>query len=190
MHGFEFNKIVGALILAVLIASLSGFVAREAIASEPLEKLAFPVDQLKIASAEPAAAAAGGTAAATAATVEPIEALLAAADPAAGQKTSRVCAACHSFDKGGASKVGPNLYGIVNNVHAHMEGFSYSDAMKALHDKKWTYAELNHYLYNPKENVPGNKMAFAGIKNTQDRANLIAWLRTLADTPEALPAGK
>lgn len=189
MHGFEFNKIVGALILAVLIASLSGFVAREAVASEPLEKPAFPVDQLKIASAEPTAAAGGGAVAATPA-VEPIEALLAAADPAAGQKTSRVCAACHSFDKGGTSKVGPNLYGIVNNVHAHMEGFSYSDAMKALHDKKWTYAELNQYLYNPKEKVPGNKMAFAGIKNTQDRANLIAWLRTLADTPEALPAGK
>lgn len=190
MHGFEFNKIFGALILAVLIASLSGFIARETAEAEPLEKPAFPVDQLKLASAEPAAATAGGGAVAAAATVEPIEALLAAADPAAGQKTSRVCAACHSFDKGGASKVGPNLYGIVNNAHAHMEGFSYSDAMKALHDKKWTYDELNQFLYNPKAHIAGTKMAFAGIKDTKERANLVAWLRTLADTPEALPAGK
>ncbi|MGB4102300.1 MAG: cytochrome c family protein [Alphaproteobacteria bacterium] len=185
MHGFEFNKILGALILAVLIASLAGFVAREAIAPENPEKPAYPVDQLQVAQA----ASAGGAAAAVVA-AEPIESLLAAADPAAGQKTSRVCAACHSFDKGGPAKVGPNLWGIVGSLHARAEGFSYSDALKARHDKKWTYEELNQFLFNPKAHIPGTKMAFAGMKNTADRANLIAWLRSLADTPEALPAGK
>lgn len=184
MHGFEFNKILGALILAILIASLAGFVAREMIEVEPLEKPAFPVDQLQVAAAAPV----GGSAPVVVA--EPIEGLLAAADPAAGQKTSRVCAACHSFDKGGAAKVGPNLWGIIGAAHAHAEGFSYSEAMKVLHDKKWTYEDLNQFLFNPKAHVPGTKMAFAGVKNTAERANLIVWLRSLADTPEALPAGK
>ena len=180
----ETNKIIGAIVLALLIASVAGFVARESMEPEALDKPAYPVDQLKIATAAPT------TAAPAAAVIDPIDGLLAAADVAAGQKVAKQCLACHTFEKGAQAKVGPNLWGIVGNVHAHMEGFSYSDAMKALHDKKWTYDELNHFLYNPKAYISGTKMALAGVRDTKDRANLVAWLRTLADTPEPLPAGK
>ena len=119
---------------------------------------------------------------------EPVSSMLAGANAGAGQKLAgTVCIACHSLDKGGVKKMGPNLYGIVNNDHAHMEGFAYSDAMKALHDKKWTYEALDQFLFSPKESVPGTKMFYPGIKKAEDRAALIAYLRTLADKPAALP---
>ncbi|MEJ0062172.1 MAG: cytochrome c family protein [Alphaproteobacteria bacterium] len=178
--GFEGNKIFGAILLAMLVAALSGFVARELMEPEIPEKPAYIV--------EGTAPAQAVTAAVTAAP-DPIEALLAGADAAAGQKLSRVCVTCHSFEKDGANKVGPNLWGIVGNVHAHKEDFGgYSEAMKSMHDKTWDYEELNHFLFSPRGYIKGTKMAFAGVTNTKDRANLIAWLRTLADNPAPLPA--
>lgn len=179
---FQFNKILGAFIFAMLVAYVAGFVARETVHAEELDKPAFPVGELKIAEATPAA----GAAAAEAPKVDPIEPLLAAADVAAGQKTARACTACHNFDKGGAAKVGPALWGVVGRAVAST-GFAYSDGMKSHADRKWTYDELNHFLFNPKAHVPGTKMAFAGIKDTKERANVVAYLRSLADTPEALP---
>jgi cytochrome c len=179
MSGFELNKIFGAILLAALVASLSGFVAHKLVHVDAPEKPAYIVEGVGEPVATAAAEAPKGP--------EPIAALLAAANVESGQKISRACAACHSFDKGGPNKVGPNMYNIVNNNHAHVDNFAYSDAIKAMHDKKWDYEELNHFLYNPKAYAPGTKMAFAGIKNTQDRANLIAWLRTLSDSPAALP---
>ncbi|MBU6234280.1 MAG: cytochrome c family protein [Alphaproteobacteria bacterium] len=174
----EFNKIFGAILVAGITAMLAGFIARNVIHVEDPEVNAF-----KIAVAE----AAEGGAAAAEPVAEPILAMLATADVAKGQSTAKVCGACHTFNKGEPARVGPNLYGIINNKHAHMEGFAYSDAMKALHDKEWTYSELNHFLWNPKKHINGTKMVFAGIKKPEDRANVIAYLRTLADSPAALP---
>lgn len=180
---FEFNKILGAVIFAMLVAYMAGFVAKEAVhAEEGSEKVAFPVEGLKLAEATPA-----GAAAPAAPQAEPIAALLATADVAAGQKVARACTACHSFEKGGPNKVGPDLWAVVERVVASVEGFSYSEAMKSHHDRKWTYDELNHFLFAPKAHVPGTKMAFAGVKDTRERANLVAYLRSLADTPVALP---
>lgn len=116
--------------------------------------------------------------------------MLAAANADAGKTYAKTCAACHSFDKGAAAKVGPNLYGIIGAKHAHAPDFKYSDAMKAANGKIWTFEALNEYLRSPKAAIPGNRMAFAGIKNDKDRANVIAWLRTLSDKPEPLPAPK
>src|SRR5262249_39126699 len=92
----------------------------------------------------------------------------------------------HSFGKGEAAKVGPNLWGIVNNKHGHMEGYAYSKAISSI-DKPWGYEELNHFIANPKAYAPGTKMTFAGLPKVEDRAEAIAWLRTLADTPAPLP---
>ena len=114
---------------------------------------------------------------------EDAQTLLASADAAAGQKLSSVCKSCHSFEKGGPNKIGPNLWGIVGNVHAHADNFSYSDAMKSLHDQKWTPEALNSFIESPKTIVPGTKMPYPGMKNAQDRANLIAWLKTQSDNP-------
>ena len=179
MSSLELNKFAGALLLAGLIAMLSGFLARVLVEPRVPEKPHYAV-------AVPEQATAQAETGKEAAKPEPIGPLLAAADPAAGQKAAKACAACHSFQKGEPAKVGPNLWGIVNNKHAHMEGFAYSDAMKA-QQGPWTYDALNEFLTNPKAAVPGTKMTFAGIKDTKERANVIAWLRTLSDNPAPLP---
>ncbi|WP_370540479.1 cytochrome c family protein [Azospirillum sp. INR13] len=116
----------------------------------------------------------------------PIAPLLAAASPENGQKVAKACAACHSFDKGGANKVGPNLYGIVGGAKGHIQGFSYSDALVKT-GGSWSYDELNKFLYDPKGYAPGTKMTFAGLKKDDDRAAVIAYLRSLADSPQPLP---
>jgi len=180
MNSFEINKIFGAVVLAGLVAMLAGFTAGKVVSPEHLEENVYKVEGVVAASST-------GTAAPAAAVIEPVSALLAGADVAKGQASVKVCAACHDFTKGGPNKVGPNLYGIIGAPHAHAEGFAYSNAMKALHDKTWDYEALNTFLANPKAAVPGTKMAFAGFKNVQDRANVIAYLRTLADSPKPLP---
>jgi len=144
----------------------------------------------KAAAATPAAApAAAGSAAATASApaTQDVAAVIPAADVAAGRATSQQCEQCHDLSKGGPNKIGPNLWGIVNRPRATHPGFSYSSAMDANHDP-WTYDKLFVYLESPQTMVPGTKMSFAGIKSSQQRINLIAYLRTLADSPAALPA--
>jgi cytochrome c len=113
--------------------------------------------------------------------------LIAAADPAAGEKVFGKCKACHTVAQGGPNGVGPNLWNVVGGPHAHVEGFSYSAAIAGMHDKKWTYEELNAYLTSPKTYAPGTKMTFAGLKKPEERAAVIAYLRTLSDNPMPLP---
>ncbi|MGH6959685.1 MAG: c-type cytochrome, partial [Dongiaceae bacterium] len=112
--------------------------------------------------------------------------LLKAADPAAGEKVAAKCKACHDFSKGGPNKVGPNLWDIVGAKQAHLDNFNYSDAVKKL-GKQWTYEELDKFLTTPKDYAPGTKMAFPGLKKPEDRAALIAYMRTLSDSPKPLP---
>jgi cytochrome c len=178
MNGFELNKLIAAILLAVLVAMFAGFLAKEWVEPEKLEKNAYVVEGVGQEPTATTAAAPAGPA--------KIEPFLAKADIAAGEKTARVCGTCHTFGKGEAAKIGPNLYGIVGSKHAHMDGYSYSDAMKAMAGN-WDVDELNEFLFSPRTHVPGTKMSFAGIKNDQDRANVIAWLNTLSDSPQPLP---
>jgi cytochrome c len=131
-------------------------------------------------------AAAGGQAAAP---EEPLPVLLAKADPAKGQASARKCASCHTFENGGANKVGPNLYGVVGRAVASANGFNFSAALKGK-GGEWTYEDLNAFIHNPKQAVPGTIMAFAGIAQAEERANLPAYLRTLSDNPAPLPAAQ
>jgi len=118
--------------------------------------------------------------------VEPISGLLASADVAAGEKIAVKCQACHTFGKGEANKVGPNLYGVVGGPTAHKEDYNYDDAVKNL-KTTWTYENINHFIDSPKSFAPGTKMTFPGLPKAQDRADVIAFLRTKADSPLPLP---
>ncbi|MBX9593445.1 MAG: cytochrome c family protein, partial [Roseomonas sp.] len=128
------------------------------------------------------------TAAPAAPTLEPISPLLAAANADAGRAlASRLCASCHNFVQGGPNGVGPNLYGIVGKGHAQVAGFNYSAANRALGDKPWDFESLNAFIARPSAAMPGTRMAFAGVSNPAQRADLIAYLRTLSPNPVPLP---
>jgi len=177
VSGMELNKLVAAVLVAGIIAALAGFIAKEVVHPHALQEDAVSIE---------AAEAGGSSGAAKEALPEPILAMIANADIARGEKISKACAACHSFGKEGGNGTGPNLWNIVNRPKGAKSDFSYSDAM---HEKggNWNYAELNHYLWKPKKFVPGTKMNFIGLKKPEDRAALLAWLRTLSDSMPALP---
>ncbi|PZQ45221.1 MAG: cytochrome c family protein [Micavibrio aeruginosavorus] len=178
MGGMEFNKIFAAILVAGIVAMLGGFVAKQLIHPHKLEEDAFKIEAMETAGPGGAAAPAGP---------EPIMALIAAADVAKGEKIAKACAACHTFPKGSPSGVGPNLWGVLGGPKDHMPGYAYSGALLEVGGKTWTYEELNKFLYKPKAYAKNTKMSYAGLKKGEDRAALIAWLRTQSDSPAALP---
>lgn len=179
----EFNKLAAGVLCGGLLLMGVGKFAGVLVSPETLETNAYTVEV-----AEGAATAAAPTGPAP---VEPILGLLASADVASGQKIAKKCAACHSFDKGGPNKVGPNLFNVVMAAKGHVDGFSYSDALLTSGENdNWTYTSLNHFLKKPKDYAPGTKMNFAGIKKASQRADLVAYLRSLADSPAALPTAE
>lgn len=120
----------------------------------------------------------------------PIATLLASADAAAGEASFRKCASCHTSDESSANKVGPGLWGVVGRPVASHEGFSYSAAMRDFSQGGsvvWDFDHLNGFLQAPKQHVPGTSMGFAGLKNDEERANVIAYLRERSDSPVPLP---
>ena len=120
---------------------------------------------------------------------EPILALLASTDAAAGEKLAKKCTACHVFDQGGANKVGPGLWNIVNADKGAVDGFGYSSALVDF-GGQWDYAALNAFLKKPKAYISGTKMNFIGLKKPTDRANMIAYLRQQASSPAPLPTAE
>lgn len=175
------NMAVGAFLGTVFV------LMSVSIASEGIFHAETPAQEGFAIVAE-APAEAGGEAAPAAV---PIAVLLASADPVAGETAFRKCASCHTVDKGGANKVGPNLFGLVDRPIASHEGFSYSAAMTEFAkggSELWTFDHLNEFLLAPKRHIPGTAMGFAGLKKDDERANLIDYLRTMADSPVPLPA--
>ena len=112
--------------------------------------------------------------------------LLASADAGKGESAAKKCTACHTFEKGGANKIGPNLWDVVGKDIASDGGFDYSAAMK---DKEgnWDFEALDAFLLNPRKYVSGTKMAFGGVKRTAQRADIILYLRSLSESPKELP---
>ncbi|EFL89829.1 cytochrome c family protein [Ahrensia sp. R2A130] len=178
MDSFEWNKVFGAFLAVAFVALGLTFLSDGLYHADTPEVAGFEIE--------------GGvqeTVAAAAPTAEPVMPMLASMSPADGEGVAKKCVACHNFEKGSANKVGPQLWDIVNRDIAGVEGFGYSGALKEYGEgKQWTYEELNGFLWKPKSHVKGTSMGFAGIKKVEERAELIAYLRTLSDSPAEMPA--
>ena len=177
---FEANKILGAILAAGILAMISGIIANILVHPIPLAKQAYEV------AGGPPEGAAGAAAAAAPAGPEPIAPLMEKASADAGKAKSQLCAACHSFDKGGPNRIGPNLYGVVGRQVASVAGFNYSAPLKAM-GGTWSFDALNKWLIKPSADVPGTAMTFSGITNEKQRADVIAYLDSLSANPVPLP---
>jgi cytochrome c len=174
------NMGVGAFLGTVFVLMSVSIASEGIFHSETPEKEGFAIVAEDAAPAEAAPEVAA----------VPIAVLLASADAAAGETVFKKCASCHTVDKGGANKVGPNLYGLVDRPIASHEGFSYSAAITEFSQGGsvlWTWDHLNEFLLAPKQHIPGTSMGFAGLKKDDERANLIVYLHTMADSPVPLP---
>ncbi|MGX9961719.1 c-type cytochrome [Roseomonas sp. F4] len=173
----EANKVFAAVLTAGIAFMVTGVIGDAIVHPKRLETSA-----LAVAAPAPAAAPAAP------AEVVPIGPLLAAASADNGRQIAqRACASCHNFVQGGPNGVGPNLWNVVNGPHAHVEGFNYSAAMRAKHDQPWDYEALNAFITRPSAAIPGTRMAYAGMSSINQRADLIAFLRSLSTEPAPLP---
>lgn len=183
MDSFEANKIFGAILGTVFVLFGGSLLAEAIFHSEVPEKPGYAIQAMETPAGD-AETPAGDE-------VTPVGQLMASADAEAGATQFKKCQACHSGEKGGPNKVGPNLWDVVGRPIGAHEGFAYSAAMKAFGgegDGKWDFDKLNHFIHGPKDYVKGTAMGFAGIKNDKDRGDLLAYLRTLGDNPAPLPA--
>ncbi len=128
-----------------------------------------------------------GAAATQAEPSKPIGELLASADAAKGANVFKQCASCHTVEKGGPNRVGPNLWGVIERAKASVAGFNYSAASKGKSSEKWSFDNINAFLENPKGYLAGTTMSYPGLKKASDRADLLAYLREQADTKVDLP---
>ena len=178
MDSFEINKILGAILFTCLTLLALNITAGAIFSPAKPEKPGYEVAVVEhpAEGAKPEAAA----------PPEPIEKLLATAAVDKGEQSAKKCAACHTFTKGGPNRIGPNLWGIVNRPKGSEPGFTYSDAIKKK-GGNWTIDDLNEFLTKPAAFAPGTKMTFVGLPKGSERADVIAYLNSLADNPAPLP---
>lgn len=177
MSSFELNKIAGAILLAGVIAMLASTFSYIFYHPKDAEKRGYSVEVAEEGGADAAAK-------------EPVEidlaALLQSATVDKGMKVAKKCASCHSFEKGGATKTGPNLYGLIGGARGAKPGYTYSKVFAEM-GGGWDYKDMHDFLAKPRAWAPGTKMAFVGIKKPEDRAAIIKYLRSLSDSPAPLP---
>ena len=178
MSSFELNKVIGAVLLAVLTMVVIGKLADNLVSTDDGHNGKPDTKRVVVASspAKPKKAK----------LLQPILGILASADAASGKKVFAKCKACHKIAKDGKNGIGPNLWNVVSAKRGAVDGFKYSDALKSKAGG-WTYESLNAFLAKPRDYIKGTKMSFAGLKKPKDRANVVAYLRDAADTPVPLP---
>lgn len=184
IDSFEFNKMAGAVLATLLFLMGLGMVSNSVFNAHAPEKSAYALPEASEAGAAPGAPAKQAV---------PIAQLLAKADAKKGEGLARsACSSCHTFDKGGATKQGPNLYGVVSRPIGGVAGFAYSTSVKAAaeKDKTWSFEHLASFIGNPRAYASNTKMAYAGQKNPERLADLLVYLRSLSDSPVALPEAK
>jgi len=182
MDSFEWNKIIGAVLGTAIFIFVVRVVAENIYEPEKPAKPGYVVEGVVENTG-------GGAAAPVEEAMPDWGTVLAKADVAAGKAVSAKCEACHDLSSAKTTKIGPELYGVVDRPRASIAGFSYSGAMKAK-GGNWTYDELFKFLKSPGAYIPGTKMSFAGDSKVEDRINLIAFLRSNADAPAPIPAPK
>lgn len=181
MDSFELNKIAAATLIALLTVKGADLISRALIQPKMLTENVFKIEGAQTSTVAGTQAEKTGP--------SPIEPLLAKANAQNGAIIFKKCTSCHTAEKGGPNKIGPDLYGVVGAPKGKHPGYTYSQAM----EKKggtWTYEDLNHLIYNPRAFISGTKMSFAGLKNDQERADVIAYLRQQNDNPPPLPEVK
>ncbi|HEX3860323.1 MAG TPA: cytochrome c family protein [Stellaceae bacterium] len=171
MSSFEWNKIIASVLVAALVAMAAGILSSQIVHPRHLEKAVYlpPGAEGGEAAAPAAEKAAAGP--------EPID--MSKADPAKGQQIAKVCLQCHTFEKGGPNKIGPNLFGVLQENIAAVPNYQFSQALAAHKADKWDPAKLNVWLFKPQEFAKGTKMTFPGLPKEQDRADVVAYLQSL-----------
>jgi cytochrome c len=181
MGDLFFNKVAGAVLAVVLFIMALGELTNIVFGRSVSGELAYPIDLSALQASAPAADEPSG----------PVDfgLLLASADLSAGERIARRCVACHTFNEGGANGTGPNLWGVMGRAVAGVSGFNYSGAMNSYGSggTEWLFENMYDYLENPRGYVPGTSMSFAGLRNQDDRINVIAYMRNQDSTPLALP---
>jgi cytochrome c len=173
MSSFEWNKIIASVLTALIIAMVAGILSNMLVEPKPLEKPVFLVAGAPTTPAPTEQAAAPPK-------LAPIAPLLAKADAKKGEEDTKICQVCHNFTKGGANKIGPDLWGVVGGPIAEDRGgYPFSSALQAHKGEKWTPELLNQWLANPQQFAPGTKMTFAGFPKAEERADVISYLQTL-----------
>ena len=187
MSGLEVNKILAAIIMAVLIITLIGQ-AGDIIVNikhgnhhghDLIQETAYKIEVPESEDGQSKVAIKDDV-------IEPISQLLINASIDDGRGLFKKCGTCHSYNKDGPNKVGPNLWNIIDRPKASVQGFTYSNALAEI-GGKWTYEEIAEFLYKPKKYAKGTKMNFIGLKKVKDRANLVLFLREQSDNPVSLP---
>ncbi|MEM9206651.1 MAG: cytochrome c family protein [Pseudomonadota bacterium] len=179
MNAFEINKIAGAVFGSALLAVGLGVISDLLFYHAPPQTAGYVIELPDAVETEVVEEE-----------VTPFPVLLASASIDAGETAVRKCSACHSFEQGGANKVGPNLWNVVGNAKARKDDFGYSSALSDLGSagELWGFEELNGFLENPRNYLTGTSMAFAGVRKPEERADIIAYLNSLSEEPLPLPA--